>query len=75
MGGGGEEGGNSSCGRINVLNTVAYLMGDPIMFWWIICCRNSALLMNIGKYFFNVKGKWEIYAIKSNISSKTAKHI
>jgi hypothetical protein len=56
-----------------VLNTLAYLMGDPIIFWWIICCKNSVSLRNIGKYLFNLKGKLEIYAIKSNISSNMPK--
>ena len=63
----------SSCGRINVLNSVAYLMGDPIIFWWTICCKKSALLRDIGKYLFNLKGKWEIRAIKSNVSSNMPK--
>jgi hypothetical protein len=48
-------------------------MGDPIMFWWIICCKNSALLRDIAKYLFNLKGKWEIYAIKNNISGNMPK--
>jgi hypothetical protein len=43
------------------------------MFWWIICCKNSALLRDIGKYLFNSKGKCEIYAIKGNISSNMPK--
>jgi len=48
-------------------------MGDPITFWWIICYKNSALLRDIGKYLFSLKGKWEIYAIKSNLSSNMPK--
>jgi hypothetical protein len=48
-------------------------MADPIMFWWIICFRNGALLRDIGKYLFNLKGEWKIYAIKSNISSNMPK--